>query len=205
MCSIATNATTKQSTDNPSTTTRNVDTRNVDPAMKQPCKRVRKKQWTYEEPKPSPRPPKENDLLIRNCKGKVVCQRFEERSDQNKSPQNFNNNHSQKGSTRSPHQKTLLPNKPTPATSVTSLREKMSDEQNPNAYTGHSTFPTNNAQRWRKRVQSTIAPSKNDKPHYDNYNEAPYMAPAWRKRISYTKTDHKSENSYNERRRNGSK
>lgn len=200
VCSIATNVTTKQSTDNPSTTTRNVD-----PAMKQPCKRVRKKQWTYEEPKPSPRTPKENDLQIRNCKGKVVCHRFEERSDQNKSSPNFNNNHSQKGPMRSPHQKTLLPSKPTPATSATSLRVKMSDEQNSNACTGNSTFLTNNPQRWRKRVQSTIAPSKIDKTHYDNYNDVPYMAPAWRKRISYTKTDHKSENTYNERRRNGSK
>ncbi|KAJ1161961.1 hypothetical protein NDU88_002441 [Pleurodeles waltl] len=71
----AANVTKNKSTDHPSATTMNVDS-----AMKQPCKRVRKKQWNYEEPKPSPCPPTEKGTLqtdLRNCyKYKTVAHNF---------------------------------------------------------------------------------------------------------------------------------
>ncbi|XP_069483845.1 uncharacterized protein C12orf50 homolog isoform X3 [Ambystoma mexicanum] len=178
---------------------------NIDPAMKQNCKRVRKKQWTYEEHKQPPHSPTEKDVLIRNSKGKAGSHRFEERNDQNKTVPNPYYNPALKSAVRNTRQKSFIPNKPSPALNATNMKVKIAEESSFDAPTEQPASMPNTTPRWRKRIITTTPTSKMDKTYNDNYYPPAYVAPAWRKRVPYTKTEPKPENLHTERRRNGSK
>ncbi|XP_075456589.1 uncharacterized protein C12orf50 homolog isoform X2 [Ascaphus truei] len=176
----------------------------VEHSKKQHFKRVKKKQWNYEEQNSYTQHVGRKETIQRNTKNRPGYQSVGEGNNQTKTTMKFSQEPTQKGNVRNAYQNPSVSNR----SAVHFSHQRTSNVEESSYYSrDQSSSPWSNAPGWRKRMQPTTAPCKMDKRYntHDNYNPGNYTAPAWRKKVPWPKQDSQVEQKTSEQRRNGSK